>query len=722
MIRIRVAFAAFAVALLLVVPLGARAERVKGITQKVQGRLGYLALKDLPAAPGNAGRGDDDDLNPETPRRPPASRGTGTVHSPPSGEAPGSELLPNGPDPTGSLSLPWPIVPRLARVSAHAAAADDFEAFRNQPVVQGSDSATNAITLETGEPSVANDRDTILFTGNKYAAVSTDDGLHWTWINPVTMFKAKDGFDNDGGFCCDQVAYSVDRGPYALVLWLQQYFNDSSGGRLRLIVYQGRQELSSQADFCTIDFRPQKFPKRDYPKRSFFDFNHMSASNKFLYLSSKVLKANGTMIDGLVWRIPLDQLDDSGRCDGPTDRDKFTITSWSGSAAGFNPALVENADRRMFWASHCKDDSDNDHNENQCTDTSRLIISEVDDSSDEAKVKRRQVDKFALMERPQGRCALPDGTDPCRRENDRVLAGYRRGKEVGWMWQVKQGGEFPFPYIRLARFDTDKLKLIEEDDLWNADHAYLYPAAGVNSAGNLGLTVTAAGGGLRTREQAALIDDVPPDKDFTLTFHALKTSDSGVDKNTWGDYAQVRPYDGCPKTYAAATHVMLGGSTNADAQGRFAWFGRERDGCPDLAVTALSALAGTLNNRPAVFIGSTTTNIGSGSAAATTTRFYVSRDTEKSDDDVRLDAVADIGPLGHDQASGQLVTPSMPAGRGRATCWHARTTSIRSTRSPTPTASRRRQRLSCSSRRRGRKSPASISAPCSRPTPARGYP
>jgi hypothetical protein len=43
---------------------------------------------------------------------------------------------------------------------------------------------------------------------------------------------------------------------------------DASGNRLRLIVYQGRQELLDQADFCTIDFLPQEFPHRSFPEGS----------------------------------------------------------------------------------------------------------------------------------------------------------------------------------------------------------------------------------------------------------------------------------------------------------------------------------------------------------------------------------------------------------------------------------------------------------------------
>jgi hypothetical protein len=138
------------------------------------------------------------------------------------------------------------------------------------------------VTSITGEPSVANDRNMLLFTGNAHAAVSSDNGITWQYINPADT----DLWPNsDGGFCCDQVAYAVPRGGYALVLWLLQYRNDGAtrptdgtNGRLRLAVFQGRNELSQagnlanevieQADFCTVDFKPSDF---GFVTNSYFD-------------------------------------------------------------------------------------------------------------------------------------------------------------------------------------------------------------------------------------------------------------------------------------------------------------------------------------------------------------------------------------------------------------------------------------------------------------------
>lgn len=113
-----------------------------------------------------------------------------------------------------------------------------------------------------------------------------------------------------------------------------------------------------------------------------------------------------------------------------------------GDAAGLNPALVQNAGNRMFWASHCKDDSDQDDNENECDgDDSQLAITEVSDSGTQAEVTKRDVDRFEVLPRGQGACPLlvVPPSDPCRRPKDAVLTGYRSGGEVGWLWHVKQG-------------------------------------------------------------------------------------------------------------------------------------------------------------------------------------------------------------------------------------------------------------------------------------------
>ena len=585
---------------------------LRAVTFTLHGRLGYAhLLRRLPRVAARDREQDENDfgeVNPELPGPPPGT-GRSAPRPPALVDAPGRPKLDrqrrsdvaNPPHP--------PITPHAEKRTMQATAiharssAGDFTIWRNWPLAPGTGN-----TRIVGEPTVANDRNGVIVTGNKFAAISGDNGFTWSYVNPRTMFPAKDGWDNEGGFCCDQIALAVDRGSYSLIFWLQQYYKDPTNGEglLRLVVYQGRKELldqvGNQSDFCAIDIRTRDF-NAGFPRNTWFDFNNMSATKKYLYVSSKVQRSDSankdTFLDGLVWRIPLDQLDDGDRCTGGrATRTDFSGQAWTGDAAGFNPTLVQQdpSHTTMFWASHCFDDRDVDKNENQCNDKSQINITKVADDETEVQIYKREISKFQVTDRGDGSCRLPDGSNPCRRMKDVVLTGYRAGSELGWFWNVGQGDGYPYPHVRGARFDTGKVKLIDEPDLWNSSHAVMYPAVGVNPAGHIAITTYTAGGSDYVQARAALVDGVAPDNDWTLTNHLIIDSTSGISvdpttgKGRWGDYEAVRPYGGCTKTWAAAVVSMQGGTENDNAEPRFAWFGREGDGCPDLAVVSLGAL------------------------------------------------------------------------------------------------------------------------------------
>lgn len=618
--------------------------RARPRSVRTHGRLGYARVFSSPQRLPSRLREEldrdfDEEVNPEGPAR-------------------------HGPAPAGPSTPPTPDATDAATIRA-AALPTDYQLFRSRSVAQGT-----GITTATGEPTVANDRNGLLFTGNTHAAVSADNGLSWQYLNPADASLYP---QYDGGFCCDQVAYAVDRGPYSLVFWLRQFKNDGAtsptdgaNGRLSLITFQGRGELLDQADFCEVDFKPSDF---GFAANTFFDFNQVSNTKKFLYISSKAQMNLGDVdgdgskdsrfLRGVVWRIALDDLD-SDDCSPP-------VTAWSGQGTGFNPALVQGAGERdtMYWASHGSTNSD-------------IVITRLKDSETAGDIFTRTISPYLNTERgstaTSGTCPLPDATDPCKRINDAINIGYSNGVEVGWLWNVRQGSGFPFPHIRAARFstmlpdpNTGKLNplLIDEPDIWSPTHAWIYPALGINSANAVGLSAYSMGGGEFPRAAAALIDDVAPDSDWvSLFFHGIVTSDSGVTGNTWGDFQAVRPYGDCTRTWAGAVHSMQGGTTPGNAQHRFAWFGRERDGCPDLAVVGLSGTPTTVSTGHSLLIAPETQNIGSGLADASTTRFYLSRDAALSADDRLLDAESRVPALDREGSSGQPIAATAPNLRG----------------------------------------------------------
>ena len=297
--------------------------------------------------------------------------------------------------------------------------------------------------------------------------------------------------------------------------------------------------------------------------------------------------------------------------------------------------------------------------------TDEIIITRARDNSNTASVSTRSITPYLNTERPTATssanaasCVLPDGTDPCLRANDKINIGYTNGDEVGWFWNVRQGGGFPFPHIRGARFDADSdPTLLDEPDIWNPNFAWIYPTVGVNDRGHVGLTAYEMGGGRFPKPAATLIDDIVPDTDWdSLAFHGIIASDSGVTANTWGDYQSVRPYGDCANTFAGSVQSMQGGTTGANAEHRFAWFGRARDACPDLAVTTLTHGSTARDPGAPVNVSHEIQNTGSGAAPASTTGFYFSRDASKSDDDLRAANVSALGQLQRAGLSGLLAT------------------------------------------------------------------
>ena len=172
------------------------------------------------------------------------------------------------------------------------------------------------------------------------------------------------------------------------------------------------------------------------------------------------------------------------------------------------------------------------------------------DSTTTATRRTKTVSTWAASGRGQSHCPVPDGTDPCARANDKLNVAFLHEGKLGFAWNVAEGNGFPFPHIRMARFDLATMNLADEPDVWHPDYAWVYAAAGVGAAGHLGLSLYRIGGGSFPRARVALVDDVDTDID-SLDVHGVITSDAGTLDPTgavigrWGDYAAVRPYGNC---------------------------------------------------------------------------------------------------------------------------------------------------------------------------------
>jgi hypothetical protein len=186
-------------------------------------------------------------------------------------------------------------------------------------------------------------------------------------------------------------------------------------------------------------------------------------------------------------------------------------------------------------------------------------------------------------------------------------------------------------------FETGSLDKVLEHQIWSRDFAWQLPSVGVNGKGHLGVLLYAMGGGRFPRVQGFVRTDP---RDWSgIQMNAIADSTSGV--AGWGHYGSVRAYGNCPDTFLGSAYTAEGGTQN----GRFIWFGQPGDGCADLAVTTLVALPVTVARGQTLSMTQVVRNIGSAAAAASTTRYYPSRDGSKSADDILLGAESAVPSL-----------------------------------------------------------------------------
>jgi CARDB protein len=444
---------------------------------------------------------------------------------------------------------------------------------------------------------------------NSYANTSSDNGL--TFDTEPLDPTADELY---GGFCCDQVAYAVDRGDHSLVLWLIQYWYDASAQRnaLKLRLFRDRAALS-KSDTCTWNFEPQRNFKLD--DKLWLDFNQVSHTSGYLYITTNVRDAgkDDLRVGALIFRIALSDLDD--------DDCHIDYQYWC-EWGNMYISPVQNAGSTMYLATHVFIESD------------KLRIYSVADSSDELEKKDKDIDSYRDN---VGLCLVPDGQNPCGYQHGGRMSGFRSGNTIGWLWMGDQDNDFPFPHVRVAVFETGTLDKIVEHQIWSRDFAWQLPTIGVNDKGYLGVLLYAMGVGRFPRVQGFIRTDPRNWSGIQMNSVAESTTGAGY----WGDYGSVRAYGNCPGTFLGSAYTSEG----SVKKGRLVWFGREGDGCPDLTVTALLAIPTRVARGQTLSINQVTRNIGSASAGVSTTRFYLSRDSGKSVDDILLGAETAVPAL-----------------------------------------------------------------------------
>jgi hypothetical protein len=359
------------------------------------------------------------------------------------------------------------------------------------------------------EPSVAVGDSVTWVTGNWFAARSTDEGATWTYVNPYADFPT---------FASDQdTIYDAERHAF---LWYRQ--GGLVPGRLENSV---RLNVSTDgaASWCSFTLRPSDID----PSWSTlnFDYPHLALSDNYLYVSSMLLVTGAGFATPrmVLLRMPLDQL---AGCAA------FRYVYWT-SDEGWSWTPVENGATTTMYLGDTVEPGGAER-----TGIFRLYVQP--EGTTTLTYVDRSVPAWTFTERT-GLCTVSGGGNPCARTDQRITSGWVRqrtgGGEVGFLWNVREGGGFPHPYINAVTFDQDTLAVTGRPMLWDTRCAWQYGAAAPNGP-DLGIAAFYFCASQAPAHAVGLADVVDGQPRWSMAYSRI--GDVPTSTLVWGDYIRLR--------------------------------------------------------------------------------------------------------------------------------------------------------------------------------------
>ena len=426
--------------------------------------------------------------------------------------------------------------PRAMIAPAAAAPGSPVKILLNTPIIQPEQQRTAGTV---GEPSVAVHGDVVLFTGNWYAALSTDGGKTFGFMDPKQTERPT---DHPGvTFCCDQVAHYIPQ--IDTFVWLLQYGPDTGDNIQRLGFARTADIATNQWRFFDLTTQILEAPE------AFMDFPDLAVGANHLYVTTNVF-VPGWRPGSAVFRIPIEGI----RSGNPTV-EKFVSTELDSFR------VAQSCGTTAYFAAH--------------KDRSTLMVY----AWPEADAQPTPIEvPVALWRGNQGYVSrTPDGRRWLDRADPRITGATMAGGELWFAWSVDRGSnQRPRPFVQAARIAAHDLSIIDNVNVFDPDSATAYPALATNARGEVAITYMVGGA-------------VPPSHVVGILSGALTHLTAGAGGRgplpnprnghfEWGDYLTVRPVSRDGNLFAAAGYSLLGtidGET--DATPRYVVFGRTQD-------------------------------------------------------------------------------------------------------------------------------------------------
>ena len=370
------------------------------------------------------------------------------------------------------------------------------------------------------EPSGAVSSGDVTFeTANSYASYA-NGGAAFTKKDPTTIFPN----DADGGFCCDQIVQyvpGIDR-----FVWVMQYSKGSTGlNRYRIAVASPAALLSSGG--TSWSYFDITSPQITGVSCCWFDYPDASFGNTYFYVSGDIVKDSGAASNSpsgrFVVRVRLSDLQSM-----PAQIDwNYYITHKS----AWGDHLSQNALDEVFWAGE--------------PNNSSLEIFGWPESSSNISSTTVNVASYT-----QGTCKslTPDNQNwlgygfPHNAVLGATRLQSRKQNQLLLAWMACSGHGFSQAHVNWVALDiNNNFNVLSQNQVWNANYAYGYPAFAVNSNGDIGMSMEYGGGGNYENHVVGFWGD----------FIVYATATSNVGTGRFGDYVTIRPYSPDTARFAA---------------------------------------------------------------------------------------------------------------------------------------------------------------------------
>lgn len=485
-----------------------------------------------------------------------------------------------------------PIVPQgafVGQIVPSTPTAPPHDATTAPPAPPGAQAPVTFRTFtETGlaanwppDMSGARGGDVVIMSGNLWLKISVDAGKTFADLDFTKLFAADTTY---GGWAGDQVIHYVPAID-CFVLYVQAYTPTSGANMNKNVV---KIALASQADLKKFAGGRQAWSRQwDFTSDTFglgaswMDFPDISYGAQFLHVNTNVFAGK---TGKLFFELPLADMQ-------------------AGRGFGFQYAFIDDATVNVGSPIQNIQGDDNYFAAHVDNSTLRIFSSRGGDPN-YAWRERKLLGNWARTSDNNIISAAPDSTDWVS-EDHRIIGATRVGTQLWFAWTAGSGDgggggfKFPHPHVEIVKVElTQDFKVVQQTQVWNADHAYCYPCLTTNSDNEVGISLSWGGGKFYGSHAVGILGD------FVVWYGALsnvtvlrqKVDGSGnlvvdakgnpvLDQTRWGDYVHVRLAHPDTRFYGAFGYsVKQDASLPPPSVGRFDYayveFGRETLGPP----------------------------------------------------------------------------------------------------------------------------------------------